>query len=139
VGRAIRRAAIGALTDFVPPQLTAPTESAPEGGDWADELKWDGCRQARIESRNVRLLIRTGLDWTDKYPTIVRPFAHSGSGTRTPTRPSSVAETARSGIESLVYPSPVSSRIAAFNALGLDYVGETRGNLAHGTARRSNF
>jgi len=73
VGRAIRRAAIGALPDFVPPQLTALTEAAPEGGEWAHELKWDGYRMhARIEGRNVRLLTRTGLDWTDKYPPIVK-------------------------------------------------------------------
>ena len=44
VGRAIRRAEIGALPDFVPPQLTALTETAPEGGEWAHELKWDGYR-----------------------------------------------------------------------------------------------
>ena len=71
VGRAIRRREIGALSDFVPPQLTALTETAPEGGEWAHELKWDGYRMhARIEARNVRLLTRTGLDWTDKYPSI---------------------------------------------------------------------
>ena len=72
VGRAIRRAEVGALPDFIPPQLTALTETAPEGGEWAHELKWDGYRMhARIEARNVRLLTRTGLDWTDKYPSIV--------------------------------------------------------------------
>ena len=62
----------GALPDFVPPQLTALTETAPEGGEWAHELKWDGYRMhARIDGGNVRLLTRTGLDWTDKYPAIV--------------------------------------------------------------------
>jgi ATP-dependent DNA ligase len=72
VGRAIRRAEAGALPDFVPPQLTALTETAPEGGEWAHELKWDGYRMhARIDARDVRLLTRTGLDWTDKYPAIV--------------------------------------------------------------------
>src|SRR3954465_6060190 len=60
VGRAIRRAEVGALPDFVPPQLTALTETAPEGGEWAHELKWDGYRMhARIEGGNVRLLTRT--------------------------------------------------------------------------------
>src|SRR3712207_9198602 len=71
VGRAIRRAAAGALPDYVPPQLTALPETAPEGGEWAHELKWDGYRRdARIDGGNVRLLTRTGLDWTDKYPAI---------------------------------------------------------------------
>ena len=72
VGRAIRRAKAGALPDFVPPQLTALTEIAPEGDEWAHELKWDGYRMhARIDAKDVRLLTRTGLDWTDKYPPIV--------------------------------------------------------------------
>src|SRR5829696_7225540 len=71
VGRAIRRAEVGALPDFVPPQLTALTETAPEGGEWVHELKWDGYRMhARIDERSLRLLTRTGLDWTDKYPAI---------------------------------------------------------------------
>jgi bifunctional non-homologous end joining protein LigD len=71
VGRTIRRANAGALPDFVPPQLTALTETAPEGGEWAHELKWDGYRMhAHIDGKNVRLLTRTGLDWTDKYPAI---------------------------------------------------------------------
>jgi DNA ligase D-like protein (predicted ligase) len=73
VGRAIRRAEVGALPDFIPPQLTALTETAPEGAEWVHELKWDGYRMhARIEGRNVRLLTRTGLDWADKYPAIVK-------------------------------------------------------------------
>jgi bifunctional non-homologous end joining protein LigD len=71
VGRAIRRAKAGALPEFIPPQLTALTATAPEGGDWVHELKWDGYRMhARIDDANVRLLIRTGLDWTDRYPAI---------------------------------------------------------------------
>src|SRR3954453_10928910 len=73
VGRVIRRTAADALPDFVPPQLTALTETAPEGADWAHELKWDGYRMhARVDRGNVRLLTRTGLDWTDKYPAIVQ-------------------------------------------------------------------
>src|SRR5688572_33390661 len=72
VGRAIRRAKAGALPDFVPPQLTALTETAPEGGEWGHELKWDGYRMhARINRGNVRLLTRTGLGWSHKYPSIV--------------------------------------------------------------------
>ncbi|HYI06815.1 MAG TPA: hypothetical protein VD858_18115 [Reyranella sp.] len=76
VGRAIRRADAGALPDFVPPQLTALTESAPEGGEWVHELKWDGYRMhARIDEGNLRLLTRTGLDWTDKYPAIANALS----------------------------------------------------------------
>jgi ATP-dependent DNA ligase len=72
VGWAIRRAEAGALPDFVPPQLTALNKTAPDGGEWVHELKWDGYRMhARIDGVSVRLLTRTGLDWTDKYPAIV--------------------------------------------------------------------
>ena len=71
VGRTIRRSEAGALPDFIPPQLTALTETAPEGGEWVHELKWDGYRMhARIDKGSLRLLTRTGLDWTDKYPAI---------------------------------------------------------------------
>jgi bifunctional non-homologous end joining protein LigD len=49
--------------------VTALTETAPEGSEWIHELKWDGYRMhARIDGEGVRLLTRTGLDWTDKYP-----------------------------------------------------------------------
>ena len=72
VGRAIRRTSSSTLPEFVPPQLTALSDSAPEGGDWAHELKWDGYRMhARIDEGKVQLLTRTGLDWTAKYPGIV--------------------------------------------------------------------
>ena len=81
VGRAIRRAGVGALPDFVPPQLTALTETAPEGGEWVHELKWDGYRMhARIDEGSLRLLTRTGLDWTDKYPAIANRSPRSRSG-----------------------------------------------------------
>jgi bifunctional non-homologous end joining protein LigD len=43
----------------------------PDGSDWLHEIKFDGYRiHARISSGEVRLLTRTGLDWTDKYPPI---------------------------------------------------------------------
>ncbi|MDB5593028.1 DNA ligase D, partial [Enterovirga sp.] len=71
VGREVRRSDPGALPDFVPPQLTALGEEAPEGPDWAHELKWDGYRMhARIDRGEVRLLTRTGLDWTERYPAV---------------------------------------------------------------------
>src|SRR4051794_14003302 len=61
VGRVIRRTGADALPDFVPPQLTALTEAAPEGREWAHELKWDGYRMhARINRGNVRLLTGRG-------------------------------------------------------------------------------
>lgn len=59
------------MPDFVPPQLTALAEKPPEGADWAHELKWDGYRiHTRLDRGEVRLLTRTGLDWTHRYPAL---------------------------------------------------------------------
>jgi DNA ligase D-like protein (predicted ligase) len=46
-------------------------DEAPEGSDWLHEIKFDGYRvHARLDRGAVRLLTRTGLDWTHKYPAI---------------------------------------------------------------------
>jgi bifunctional non-homologous end joining protein LigD len=59
------------LPAFIPPQLTALVRTAPDGEGWLHEIKFDGYRMhARIEGGEVRLLTRTGLNWTDKYPPI---------------------------------------------------------------------
>jgi bifunctional non-homologous end joining protein LigD len=42
---------------------------APSGAQWAHEIKLDGYRMAaRLEGGRVKLLTRSGLDWTAKYP-----------------------------------------------------------------------
>jgi DNA ligase D-like protein (predicted ligase) len=47
-------------------------KQAPSGDEWGHELKFDGyCMHARLDRGDVRLLTRTGLDWTGKYPAIV--------------------------------------------------------------------
>ena len=64
------------LPAFVPPQLTALVPMPPEGEDWLHEIKFDGYRMhARIERGGVRLLTRTGLNWTDKYRPIAEALA----------------------------------------------------------------
>ena len=56
------------LPDFVEPCLATLRSTAPEGDDWLHEVKFDGYRvQARIERGAVRLLTRSGLDWTTKF------------------------------------------------------------------------
>jgi DNA ligase D-like protein (predicted ligase) len=53
---------------FIAPQLTLPVPKPPTGDEWGHELKFDGYRlHARIMGNDVRLLTRTGLNWTDKY------------------------------------------------------------------------
>lgn len=57
------------LPPFIAPQLCRPVAAAPNGPEWAHEIKLDGYRMhVRIDRGRVQLLTRTGLDWTDKYP-----------------------------------------------------------------------
>ena len=65
------------LPRFVPPQLSQLVEKPPSGPQWLHEIKLEGYRMAaRIENGRVRLLTRTGLDWTDKYPSAVAALAN---------------------------------------------------------------
>src|SRR5918912_46324 len=64
------------LPEWVRPQLTELVEEAPDGSDWLHEIKFDGYRMhARLDRGAVRLLTRTGLDWTHKYPAIASAVA----------------------------------------------------------------
>src|SRR5262252_6711851 len=59
------------LPDRVAPQLTQLVDTAPDGDGWLHEIKYDGYRMmARLDCGAVKLLTRTGLDWTHKYPAI---------------------------------------------------------------------
>jgi ATP-dependent DNA ligase len=59
------------LPVWVKPQLTKLVKHPPDGRDWFHEIKFDGYRiHARINDGDIRLLTRTGLDWTRKYPPI---------------------------------------------------------------------
>jgi bifunctional non-homologous end joining protein LigD len=47
-------------------------KAAPDGTEWLHEINYDGYRMhARVDFSDVRLLTRTGLNWTHKY----RPIA----------------------------------------------------------------
>lgn len=65
----VSEAAIAApMPAFVEPCLAKTASATPEGTNWVHEVKFDGYRlQARIESANIQLLTRAGLDWTDKF------------------------------------------------------------------------
>src|SRR5690348_7596995 len=66
------RAQEAGLPQWIRPQLTQLVQEAPEGPEWLHEIKFDGYRMhARLDRGAVRLLTRTGLDWTHKYPAIV--------------------------------------------------------------------
>jgi len=65
-----------ALPRWVRPQLTQLVDTAPEGDQWLHEIKYDGYRMmARLDRGAARLLTRTGLDWTHKYPAIAAAVA----------------------------------------------------------------
>jgi bifunctional non-homologous end joining protein LigD len=63
------------LPDFIPPCLAALTSEPPDGDQWVHEIKFDGYRlQARIDGGMVRLLTRSGLDWTEKFAPLAQAF-----------------------------------------------------------------
>ena len=65
------------LPTFIGPQLSQPVEKPPSGPQWLHEIKLDGYRMAaRIDNGRVQLLTRTGLDWTDKYPSAIAALAN---------------------------------------------------------------
>jgi bifunctional non-homologous end joining protein LigD len=65
------------LPRFIPPQLSQPVEKPPSGPRWLHEIKLDGFRMAaHIDHGHAQLLTRTGLDWTDKHPSIVAALAN---------------------------------------------------------------
>jgi bifunctional non-homologous end joining protein LigD len=60
------------LPDFVPPELATLVEKPPQGGRWLHEIKIDGYRTfVRREGSKVRLLTRTGQDWTDRFKALM--------------------------------------------------------------------
>jgi len=66
-----------AAPGFIEPQLATLQREAPGGADWLHEVKFDGYRmQAVIAGTDVRLLTRSGLDWTERFgPAIVAALA----------------------------------------------------------------
>ena len=71
-----RRNDAAALPAWIAPQLTQLVEAALRGDQWLHEIKYDGYRMmARLDRGAVKLLTRTGLDWTHKYPAIAKAVA----------------------------------------------------------------
>ncbi len=69
------------LPEWIRPQLTALVKEPPDGAEWLHEIKFDGYRMhARLDGDATRLLTRTGLDWTHKYPAIAAALASLSAG-----------------------------------------------------------
>src|SRR5262244_565276 len=70
------RAEAAELPSWIKPQLTKLVDQAPDGPEWLHEIKFDGYRMHALLDRGaVRLLTRSGLDWTHKYPAIAAAVA----------------------------------------------------------------
>ncbi|WP_027556738.1 DNA ligase D [Bradyrhizobium sp. Cp5.3] len=64
---------VSELPDFVAPQLCTPVERPPAGDGWCHEIKFDGYRvQLRVQDGEATLKTRKGLDWSDKFRSIVK-------------------------------------------------------------------
>jgi DNA ligase D-like protein (predicted ligase) len=75
-----RRRGTETLPQWIQPQLTQLVDQAPEGDQWLHEIKFDGYRMhARLGRGVVKLLTRTGLDWTHKYPQIAAALSSLGA------------------------------------------------------------
>ncbi len=58
------------------PQLATLVDAAPDGEAWLHEIKYDGYRiLAVLEAGAVRLITRSGKDWTAQYPAVAAELA----------------------------------------------------------------
>ena len=74
------RSSANALPRWIQPQLTKLTDTPPGGSGWLHEIKFDGYQlHARLDHSAVRLLTRTGLDWTHEYPAIAAAVSSLGA------------------------------------------------------------
>jgi bifunctional non-homologous end joining protein LigD len=56
------------MPGFIPPMLATLVKSTPGDDRWLHEIKFDGYRvQAQVQDGRVRLLTRSGRDWTDRF------------------------------------------------------------------------
>lgn len=64
---------IAPFPGFVAPCLAVPARHSPDGAPWVHEIKYDGYRiQIHLQGGNVRILTRTGLDWTARFGPLVK-------------------------------------------------------------------
>ncbi len=61
---------------FRPLQLATLVDAVPSGNGWFHEIKYDGYRaQIAAAGGEARVYTRNGLDWTDKFASLVRHIA----------------------------------------------------------------
>jgi ATP-dependent DNA ligase len=64
------------MPNSMKPQLATQLEAPPrDDGGWLHEIKYDGYRTiAQVEAGKVKLITRTGIDWTDRYGVLAAAF-----------------------------------------------------------------
>ena len=73
-----RRAALPAFRDV---QLATLVDHVPTGAGWLHEVKYDGYRALiAVAGGEARAFTRHGLDWSDRFASIVAAFAEMGIG-----------------------------------------------------------
>lgn len=61
------------------PQLATAASRPPDGDDWLHEIKYDGYRiGCEIRRGQIRLLTRSGHDWSTRFPSITEAAARLG-------------------------------------------------------------
>jgi bifunctional non-homologous end joining protein LigD len=69
--RAATRRSYPATPRIPPIQLATLVTAVPEGDEWLHEIKYDGYRAlCRIERGQAAFLMRSGQDWTDRFPSL---------------------------------------------------------------------
>jgi bifunctional non-homologous end joining protein LigD len=68
-----------AMPRSLKPQLAMASGKAPIGDDWIQEIKYDGYRMiAFVQRGKVRLVTRSGIDWTSRFPSLQRELRTTG-------------------------------------------------------------
>jgi bifunctional non-homologous end joining protein LigD len=77
--RRAKRASKAELPQFVSPQLATLVTDPPTRGNWIYEVKHDGYRMlARLEGGEAKVFTRSGKDWSDRLPHLVRALESLG-------------------------------------------------------------
>jgi bifunctional non-homologous end joining protein LigD len=72
---------VSSIPRFVEPQLCRLVDQPPAGAGFGHEVKFDGYRmQLRVENGKATLRTRKGLDWTAKFPAIIKAAAKLPDG-----------------------------------------------------------
>jgi bifunctional non-homologous end joining protein LigD len=69
--KSAKRITVKQLPSFVEPQLCKLVEHPPSVEGLGHEVKLDGYRaELRVQGKSIKILTRTGLDWTDRFASI---------------------------------------------------------------------